>query len=57
MRAVARRNSGKVRYDSLRQKEQHRQDKRKKFGGKRNDRRDWTDKLFAKLEELKTDDE
>ncbi|MCA1059760.1 hypothetical protein LCL96_12460 [Rossellomorea aquimaris] len=53
---MARRNSGKVRYDSLPQREQRRLDKRKKYGGKRRDSADWTNKLFAKLEELKSDE-
>jgi hypothetical protein len=53
---VARRNTGKVRYESMSQYQQRKHDKRKKFGAKRKDGLDWTDKLFAKLKEAETDE-
>lgn len=53
---MGRRNTGKVRYEGMTQRQQRRHDKRKKFGAKRNDNRDWTDKLFAKLKEAETDE-
>ncbi|MBH9965584.1 hypothetical protein [[Bacillus] enclensis] len=48
---MGRRNSGKVRYDGLTQRQQRKLDKKKKFT-KRKDSTDWTDRIFAKMKEV-----
>jgi hypothetical protein len=54
---MGRKNTKQARYDAMPQRDQRRYDKRKQFGGKRRDTIDWTTRMFAKLEEMKSDDE
>lgn len=52
---MARRNSNKVRYDNLSQRQVRRLEKVKKFKDPRKDGISWTDKLFNKLKEASND--
>lgn len=54
---MARRNTNKVRYDNLSQRQVRRLEKKKKFANPRKDARSWTDKLFDKLKAGEDDEQ